>query len=125
MQPLASFSASVTTGAGRGKKLGVPTINLSVSDIPVKLKEGIYACRVQLDETDENAVMHYGPSPVFDAPQTCEIHLLDRSVQTPPKSLSVEVFEYIRQVQDFESEEELLAEIQRDIEKSRAILSGA
>lgn len=120
-----SFTSTVINGAGRGKKLGAPTLNLSVTDVPKELTEGIYACIVHLPEDDSmlRAAMHYG-SPIFysDDP-TCEVHILDRIIEKAPKTIRVTVIAYLRPIQNFESEEALSSQIQKDLCRTRAILS--
>ena len=118
------FTARVIGGAGRGKELGTPTLNLDLRDVPGDMKEGIYACFVQLPATSYRlpAVMHHGPRPVFEDTVSCEVHLLDTELPAPPKSVTVTLVERIRDVMDFASQDALKAEIARDIEKCRAIL---
>ncbi len=45
---MTSFQARVIRGAGRGKSLGTPTLNLDRRDVPEDLEEGIHACLVKL-----------------------------------------------------------------------------
>lgn len=119
------FSARIIPGSGVAKKQNVPTLNLELKDVPKELAEGIYACRVQLDNPNSrsNAVMHFGPRPVHDLPRSCEVHLLDESIENPPLSITVKIVERIRDVKDFENTDALKNTIQNDILKARAILS--
>ncbi len=119
MEQLISFTARTIRGSGRGRDLGVPTINLDLRDISKDLKEGIYACFVQ----GLPAVMHYGPRPVFRDTPSCEIHLLDADIHSPPPEVTVEIVTRLRDVRDFPSEEALKAQIDLDIDKARRIFS--
>jgi riboflavin kinase/FMN adenylyltransferase len=122
--PLPRFTARVIHGSGRGKGMGTPTLNLQMQDVPPGFPEGIYACRARLDGgVALDAAMHYGPRPVHKDIPSCEVHLLDRNVLEPPESVEVEVVEYLREVRDFASEDELRAQIAKDIENTRSILS--
>ena len=109
------YRAKVVEGAGRGKRLGIPTVNLD----PKKakgLKEGIYLCRVNLLKSFWG-VLHFGPRPVFNEEEkTLEVYLFDfdKDLQVP-LHLDLEVFDYIREVADFESPEELIERIEEDI----------
>ena len=91
------------------------------------MNEGIYACRAQLHFKDDrtegpfDAVMHFGPRPVFKDTKSCEVHLLDHVIPSPPLSVTVTVLDYIRDVRDFPSVEALKEEIARDIEKAKDI----
>jgi riboflavin kinase/FMN adenylyltransferase len=125
MQPLVSFTARIVSGSGRGKGLGTPTMNLDLSHVPARLREGVYACFATVDGKREQAALHYGPRPVFKDSLSCEVHLLDRIVVLAPEMLSVEVMHYLREVRDFPSPEALVAQIQKDIQETRGILKDA
>lgn len=116
------FAARVITGAGRGKKIGTPTMNVHLDDVPKELKEGIYACRVQLGVGEKgwtDAVLHYGPRPVFKDSLSCEVHILDQLIHNPPEKITVEIIKRLRSVQDFPSPEALKEQIEKDIEEAR------
>jgi FAD synthase len=118
------FTASVIPGSGLGKKQNVPTLNLSLQEIPKDLREGIYACCISFDAiANAPAVMHYGPRPVHQLPLSCEIHLLDHALENPPAEIGVEIVECIRDVRDFENPEQLLKAIHDDLFQARVILS--
>jgi riboflavin kinase/FMN adenylyltransferase len=119
-----AFRAHVVSGSGRGKRLGVPTINLNLRDVPRELGEGIYACLVHLDEATKplRAALHYGPRPVFKDTVACEVHLIDTALHSDPESLTVEVIGRIRDVANFPSPSALKEQILRDIEDARAML---
>ena len=121
------FTAKIIRGAGRGKTLGYPTLNLALEDIPDGLEEGIYAVRARVGESETllPAVMHYGARPVFEDTRSCEIHILGKipNSQFPiPNILTVEVVQWLREVRDFESEESLKEQIAKDIAKAQTLL---
>ncbi|TSC57270.1 MAG: riboflavin kinase / FMN adenylyltransferase [Candidatus Peregrinibacteria bacterium Greene0416_62] len=119
------FSARIIPGSGLASKQRVPTLNLSLEEIPNDLAEGIYACRVSFDViSDAPAVMHYGLRPVHNLPRSCEVHLLERTIEHAPKSVIVKIIERIRDVQDFENAEQLTMAIRRDLVQARAILGA-
>jgi riboflavin kinase/FMN adenylyltransferase len=119
-----SFKATVISGAGRGHRIGTPTMNVNLADVPMQLREGIYACAVPLEGVKELAVMHYGPRPVFKDTLSCEVHLLDRIIVLAPEVLDIEVIAYLREVRDFASVEALQAQIAADISDARGILNA-
>ncbi len=121
MEQSLTFTARVISGAGRGKRLGTPTMNMNLADVPHDLAEGIYVCRTD----GESAVMHYGPRPVFRDTTSCEVHLLDRVLERAPDTIIVEVIHKLRDVRDFPSPEALMAQIADDIAQARGILAGA
>ncbi|MBI5794593.1 riboflavin kinase [Candidatus Uhrbacteria bacterium] len=119
--------ASPISGSGRGRHLQVPTLNLPPESVPSDLAEGIYACRIllHLDDKTEgpfDAAMHYGPRPVFKDSKSCEVHLIDRALPSPPDKVTVEVVGRIRDVEDFASAELLKEAMQQDIEKAKILL---
>ena len=113
------FTARSIPGSNRGKSIGCPTVNLSLDDVPDDLEEGIYACIAN----SNYAVMQFGPRPTFEDTDSCEVHFLDFEPDSTPESLEVEVIEKIRDIEKFESAEELIAKIQEDIARARDILS--
>lgn len=119
-----SFVARPVTGRGRGRVIGAPTINLDLADVPSQLREGIYACMVTLDGEAMQAAMHYGPRPVFKDTVACEVHLLNRTVDAVPGTITVAVAAYLREVRDFPSTEALMTQIADDVSRARAILDA-
>src|SRR5207244_3978218 len=61
-----SLRAVVERGAGRGRTIDVPTINLTSPD-PRKLlpPDGVYAVRVEIDGRRYDGMMNQGPRPTF------------------------------------------------------------
>lgn len=121
---LPTFTARVIPGVQRGRKLGTPTFNFHLEDVPSTLAYGIYACFVHLDDEVNPlpAVMHYGPRPVFKDTVSCEVHVIDELIDRSPKRLTVTVVDQIREVMDFPLTEVLLAQMQSDIAIARNIL---
>jgi FAD synthase len=123
-----TFSARAVHGAGRGaKEVGYPTINLDIRDVPDELKEGIYACYARLDgeATEYAAVAHYGPSPVFNAGISFEVHLLSHTPALSPQRVQVSLLEErIRPIRDFPTVKDLTEAIGQDIEAAHAMLSA-
>lgn len=119
-----SFTAPVVKGSGRGRTIGAATINLDMSAVPDDLAEGIYACRVSHNKEVMDAVMHYGPRPVFRDAKSCEIHVLDAVIAKAPKQMTVIVIEKLRDIQDFPSVTDMMKQIAHDIEDARGILDA-
>lgn len=120
-----TFTAKSVKGSGKGRGMGFPTINLDLADVPGELSEGVYAACTVIDGTPYTAAMHYGPRPVHQLPRSCELHIVtreglrtkDKGRGTNIRSVTVEVIERLRDVRDFESEEELKRQIVKDIER--------
>lgn len=121
MKPIL-FTARVITGAGRGKVLGVPTLNLDLQDVPKELEDGVFAVRATIEGTSFRATMHNGPRPTFDNSRSCEVHLIDRALPVPPANVDVEVVQYLRGISKYPSAEALTAQMREDIQNARDIL---
>ncbi len=123
MEPI-TFTAAVTAGAGRGKTMGIPTLNVSLADVPSHVQEGVYAGLVNIRSESHFAAIHYGPRPVFHDSKTFEAHLLDTTHLEAPKTVTITLVARLRDVRNFPSPEELVAQIDRDIARTRAILKS-
>jgi len=119
-----TFNARTIPGSNRGRTLGVPTVNLAPEDVPMDLQQGIYACRAGENEGSPPlpAVMHYGPRPVFKDSLSCEVHFLDRTVETAPLRLTVTVVSRMRDVADFPHPQALKDQMLADIRAARILL---
>jgi len=120
MQSPLTFSARTTTGAGRGKTLGTPTINLDLRDIPSDLTKGVYACALD----HRPAVLHYDERPSFADSLSCEVHVLDAVVSKLPEKVTITLHDRLRDVQKFATAEALMEQIREDIRRTRAILAS-
>ncbi len=107
------FTGKVKKGDQRGRKLGFPTLNLEVSEL---LADGVYIVRTE----GLASVMHVGPLPTFDkVEKRVEIHVLDFDEDWYEREVTVEVFDKIREVEKFNSLEDLVAAIEGDVRKAR------
>lgn len=116
------FTARVITGAGRGKTLGTPTINVDLTNVPSSMKEGIYACWAKLPGGWMKGALHYGPRPVFKDTPSCEVYLLDIAIEEAPTTIKIAPVGYLREVMDFPTPEALMAQIGDDVMRARAML---
>jgi riboflavin kinase/FMN adenylyltransferase len=115
----------VIRGAQRGSELGFPTANIAL-DPACGLKHGIYAVRAYAGDKSFDAVASFGRRPQFDdGAALLEVYLFDFSGDLYGHALTVEFLDFIRPEAKFASVEALVAEMKRDSEKARAILSAA
>ena len=121
------FQGRVVRGRGLGRELGWPTANLQVDGRKFLPALGVYAAWAWVDGRDQPlaAVMNLGPQPTVDptSPSAVEVHLLDRSIELESRLLMVEPVQRLRGQQRFNGLEELSAQIGRDADQARSLLS--
>ncbi|MBI3331959.1 riboflavin kinase [Candidatus Peregrinibacteria bacterium] len=117
------FKAHVIAGSGRGRKLGVPTLNVNLAQVPSDLEDGIYACFVNVQGKKMQGALHMGPRPVFQDSRACEVHLIGELLNDPPQDVEIEIVERLREIRDFPSAQALQEQMREDIDQARAILA--
>src|SRR5881398_736529 len=127
-----SLRAPVERGAGRGRTIGVPTINLTPPD-PRKLlpPDGVYAVWVEVGKRETangkryGGVMNQGPRPTFGVTaRALEAHLFDFAGDLYGETVTVEWVRRLRDVQTFPSRQALVDQIERDAVAARSVLNG-
>jgi riboflavin kinase/FMN adenylyltransferase len=121
---------TVVHGEQRGRELGFPTANLSFSGPACLPPDGIYAARATwggeailspLDRAD--AVISLGTQPTFGGRvRLFEVHLLDRDLDLYGKRLRVEFAGWLRGQRRYDSADELIAQMGRDLAHARTVL---
>lgn len=115
MEQILQYQAKVITGKGRGRRIGVATLNLEIP-ADFQYEYGIYAGFVISGRKKEPTVFHYGPVPTFkEMEPTLEAHVLDREIIEPPEMMTFELVRYLRPVAVFNSARELMAQVAIDI----------
>jgi riboflavin kinase/FMN adenylyltransferase len=124
------LTGEVVEGAKRGRTIGIPTANLSVSDEHAIPATGVYACRAYpagtQPATAQPAVTNIGYRPTFESQSpalTVEAHLLDFSDNLYGRPLTLEFIARLRPEMKFSGIDALLAQIKHDIAEARHILS--
>lgn len=113
----------VVPGDARGRQLGVPTANVSMPATLTVPQIGVYAVMVGIDGRDLPGVANLGVRPTFDGTEeVLEVHVLGFDENLYGKQLRVGFIERIRDELRFESVDELLAQIRRDIASATVIL---
>lgn len=120
----------VVHGAGAGRKLGYPTINLDVGDQLVPA-EGVYAGWAEVTGMRRPAAISIGRRPTLsqviedESPVILEAFVLDESGDWYAESARLELVERLRDQVRFESREALTGQITKDVERVRAIAQVA
>lgn len=116
----------VVHGAKRGRELGFPTANLGPETLEGYVPaDGVYAGWLHVDGTPLPAAISVGNNPTFEGvPQKqIEAYVLDANLDLYGKSVVVEFVDFIRPMLKFESLEALIESLERDVARTRELLS--
>ncbi|MDK1044471.1 MAG: bifunctional riboflavin kinase/FAD synthetase [Anaerolineales bacterium] len=115
----------VQKGAGRGKKLGIPTANLKIWEEHAYPAVGVYACVAEVDGERRQAVTNIGYRPTFEDEHhspVVEAHILDFEGELYGKEIKLEFVDRLRDEMRFSGPEKLLEQIEKDIRRARSLL---
>lgn len=117
----------VEHGFKRGREMGFPTANISMAGLHLPAF-GIYACRVDIRDGPHSgtydAITSLGSRPTFgDNAPNLEVMLLDFSGDLYGEELSVALMHFQRPELKFDGMEPLIAQMHRDVEETRRLLS--
>lgn len=109
----------VLHGDERGRELGFPTANLIPAEELVCPGHGIYACRAD----GHAAAVSIGVRPTFKTGrgELIEAYLLDFQGDLYGRTLQLDFLERLRGERRFGSAEELVEQMHRDVEQTRAV----
>ena len=116
------LDGTVVPGDQRGGTLGYPTANLALDPALLVPPYGIYAGAAHPRGPEQHrAAVSIGTNPHYGGNERrIEPHLLDFEGDLYGQRLVVELWERLRDEQVFASEAELVAQIARDVERTRA-----
>jgi len=127
-------SGEVVHGDHRGRELGYPTANLCQGPDGLIPADGVYAGRLirptlsggDLDHTLPAAIS-IGTNPTFDGTQRrVEAYVLDRTdLDLYGEVVAVEFVERLRPTEKFDSIEDLIVQVAKDVERCRTVLASA
>lgn len=111
-----TVSGRVMQGAGRGRTMGVPTINVGeFGDRKLLPPDGVYAARVEWRDGQAGGMLNQGPRPTFgDTRRTVEVHLFGVDEDLYGEWVRVEWVERLRDVERFTSGDQLQDQLKRD-----------
>lgn len=117
---------TVERGAGRGRTIGIPTLNLPIPDERKLLPpDGVYAVWTTVAGRRYGGMMNQGSRPTFAVAQRgLEIHLFDFAADVYGETVWVEWVRRLRDVRAFPSREALVDQLERDRTMARESLMG-
>jgi riboflavin kinase/FMN adenylyltransferase len=104
------ISGKVIKGDGYGKKIGFPTVNLEVGDQKLPMA-GVYTGKAILEGKGYRAGI------VIDHNRKTEAHLLGYNGDAYGQEVTLEIREFLREFKKFNTEKELIAQIEKDLKK--------
>ncbi len=114
----------VIGGAKRGTGLGFPTANVALPK-GTALGHGIFAVRVSLDGRALDGAAYLGTRPTFDdGMPVLEVFLFDFDEGIYGRDIEVSFIDKVRDDRKFSSADELVAQMEKDCDKARAILAA-
>jgi len=119
-----SLSGRVVSGNGRGRTLGFPTANLELRVEQALPGDGVYATIAHVDRHLMPSVTNIGVRPTFDdGKRLVETYIFDYEGDLLGQKFTIEFVDKIRREKRFDNKQELKAQIRRDVEQARRILS--
>jgi riboflavin kinase/FMN adenylyltransferase len=120
-------SGPVVRGDGRGRGLGYPTANVEVPTSMAVPADGVYAgWLMRADGTRLPAAISVGTNPTFDGKdRRVEAYALDVDVDLYDEVVSVEFVDRLRGMVRFDSVDDLLVHMARDVSDARGVLAAA
>ncbi|MDP8212683.1 MAG: bifunctional riboflavin kinase/FAD synthetase [Candidatus Zapsychrus exili] len=119
-----SFMGKVVKGAGRGKKIGYPTINVCPKN-KIYPPAGVYAVKILKDKNKHNGMANVGIRPFFNKNKNdvnIEVNIFDFKENIYGKSVVIEFYKKIREEKTFPTLKRLIDQIKRDEKKIRPLL---
>jgi riboflavin kinase / FMN adenylyltransferase len=121
-----SLRGHVVPGAGRGRDLGFPTANIQPVPSQLVPGTGIYAGYLRIDNRCLPAAISVGYNPVFGGQHiVVEAYILDFDGDLRDEEVTLDFVARLREEQNFDSVDELVAQMHRDVANVRTILAGS
>jgi riboflavin kinase/FMN adenylyltransferase len=120
-----SITGEVSNGRRIGNTLGFPTANIIPEEYLVLPHDGVYVTKTLLNGRMYNSVTNIGKNPTFKDMDklTVETHILDFAGDIYGKKIEVFFISKLRKEKKFESKEELIDQIKKDIIEAKMFFS--
>ena len=109
---------TVEHGFKRGRKIGFPTLNVSIPKNERILGEGVYAVKVKIDKDNSwyEGMASIGHNETFgdDLEKTVEINLFNFDKSVYGEKVIVKWYKFLREMVKFDSVEELIDQLNKD-----------
>lgn len=114
----------VVKGEGRGKKIGFPTANISVSNDMLVPQKGVYVTKTVYKDMTYKSVTNIGSNPTFNSTENIHIetNLFDFNTDIYGETLEIQFLHKIRDERKFPTVNDLINQIKADVEKAKSFM---
>ena len=110
-----SVSGEVVHGRGIGRTIGFPTANINMPEGLVVPRDGVYLSKVIVEGMVFYGITNIGAKPTVDVEdKNIETYIKDYKGDIYGKSIEVQFLKRIRDIQRFESIEDLKKQLEKD-----------
>ncbi len=119
-----ALTGQITTGTGQGRKLVVPTLNLS-TDQELLPGNGVYATEAVVQDKLYRAATNVGVRPTFDGSRTTiESYLFDFDETLTSGDLEIRFWQRLRNERKFAGPAELREQVMKDIDSIKRFFAA-
>lgn len=119
------YEGNVVKGRQDGRKMGIPTLNISIPFGKIKIKSGVYVTRTEIGDKKFLSVTNVGIHPTFgDFSFNVETHLIvneEITIQYDEK-IRVYFYQFIREIVNFRTKDDLIKQIENDKKFAKEVL---
>ena len=113
-----SLCGEVVKGRQLGRVMGFPTANINLPDGIVVPSEGVYKTYVVIDGIQYTGITNVGGKPTVNIRElNCETHIIGFDGDLYGRQIEIEFCSRIRNIQNFESIDELKMQLEKDLKK--------
>lgn len=117
------YKAKVTHGKKLATTLGFPTLNLVIPPQFKLHKDGVYACQIKIMDQLYHGVLYFGPRLILgENEKNLEVFVFDFEKEIYGKTVSFQVLDFIRGVQNFPNFNAFKRQLVLDCQKAKEIL---
>ena len=114
-----SIKGKVIEGESNGKKIGFPTANIKINSFEQLIPpNGVYSVTLEVDNKKYNSICNIGYCPTIKKnciDITIEVHIINQNLQLYGKNVTINFIDFIRRESKFDSKEDLVKQIEKDI----------
>jgi len=107
------FTTKAIDGVGRGRRIGLPTINLDKVDLDMDY--GVYLVEASINSKKYKGLLHFGPKATFSEAPSLELFIKELVSDISNKNIKIKTIKKIREIKKFASSEDLKKQVNKDL----------